>query len=197
MIGSHEKWRTVKLKSLMLKINKSAVWLVNKRALSPIFATVLLATIIMLFGSVAYYYANNVTTSTTNKYISDLSNSQQSVAEHIGFENIVYSDSPAPKLMVYIINSGDAHNLKINSVLIYDSNHYIIGAYSGDTQISGLYPISAIQPAPTLSGNSLNIGIEAYFFVTLNQPSLITDGQVYTVRVITQSGSAFEYEFTA
>ena len=155
----------------------------------------LLATIILIFGSVAYYYASNVTTTTTNNYSSTMSNSQQSIAERIGFENVLYSPSPA-SLTVYIINSGGSNNIKINTVFIYDTNHNIVGAYSGNGQISALYPISSVTPSPTpIQGNALNVGKEALFFVTLNGPSL-TPGSIYTIHVITQSGSAFNYEFT-
>src|SRR5665647_3099618 len=98
-------------------MRKFDMWLHNKRALSPIFATVLLASIIIVFGSVAYYYSSNIMTTSTNNYVSTLSSSQQSIAERIGFENVVYSPSPET-LRVYIINSGGSNNVKINSVFI-------------------------------------------------------------------------------
>ncbi|MFI4919950.1 MAG: archaellin/type IV pilin N-terminal domain-containing protein [Legionellales bacterium] len=167
----------------------------DKRALSPIFATVLLAAIILIFGSVAYFYASNVTTTTTNNYSSTISNSQQSIAERIGFENVVYSPSPA-NLTIYIINSGGSNSLKINSVFIYDSNNRIVGAYSGSSQISALSPISTAKPSPTpITGNALNIGKEAYFYIMLSGPPLNV-GSIYTLHLVTQSGSAFDYEFT-
>ena len=71
-----------------------------------------------------------------------------------------------------------------------------MGAYSGTSQISPLYPISSDTPSPTpITGNALNIGKEALFFVTLSGPVLTPDS-IYTIHVITQSGSAFDYEFT-
>ncbi len=184
----------------MLCLRKLRIFSRDKRALSPIFATVLLAAIILTFGSVAYYYASNVTTTTTNNYSSTISNSQQSIAERIGFENVVYSSSPA-NLIVYIINSGGSNSVKINSVFIYDSNHNIVGVYSANPQlsplqISPLHPISSVTPSPTpITGNALNIGKEAFFVVTLSGPPL-TAGSIYTLHVLTQSGSAFDYEFT-
>jgi hypothetical protein len=176
-------------------MRKFGVWSLDKRALSPIFATVLLATIIIIFGSVAYYYSSNIMTTSTNNYVGTLSSSQQSIAERIGFEYVVYSPSPAT-LSVYIINSGGANNLKINSVFVYDTNHAIVGAYSGSSQISALYPIASVQRSPTpITGNALNIGKEAFFVVTLSGPPL-NAGSIYTIHLITQSGSAFDYEFT-
>jgi hypothetical protein len=176
-------------------MGNSKLWLQNKRALSPIFATILLATIIIIFGSVAYYYSSNVVTTSANDYGKTVSNSQQSIAERIGFENVVYSSSPAT-LTVYIINSGGSNNIKLNSVFIYDANHAIVGVYSSSSQISALHPITSIQPSPTpIKDNSLNIGREAFFVITLSGPPL-NSGSIYTIHLITQSGSAFDYEFS-
>jgi flagellin-like protein len=176
-------------------MRKLCVWSRDKRALSPIFATVLLAAIILVFGSVVYYYSSNIVRTSTNDYANTISNSQQSIAERIGFENVVYSSSPAT-LTVYIINSGGSNNLKINSVFIYGTNHAIVGVYSGSSQISTLHPITSIQPSPTpITGDALNIGREAFFIITLSGPSL-NAGSIYTLHLITQSGSAFDYEFS-
>src|ERR1017187_4160558 len=100
-------------------MRKLCVWSRDKRALSPIFATMLLAAIILVFGSVAYYYASNAITTATNSYVSTLSNSQQAISERIAFENVVYTpstSSSSANLTVYIINCGSANNVKINSV---------------------------------------------------------------------------------
>jgi hypothetical protein len=184
-----------KLKSLVLWMRKLRVWSRNNRALSPIFATVLLATIIIVFGSIAYYYSSNIVNTSTSDYSYTISNSQQSIAERIGFENVVYSSSP-PTLTVYIINSGGSNNLQINSVFIYDTNHAIVSVYFGSDQVSALSPIASIQPSPTpIKGNSLNIGSEAFFVVTLKAPSL-NAGSIYILHLITKSGSAFDYEFS-
>ena len=182
-------------------LRRLGVWLRDKRALSPIFATVLLASIIIVFGSVAYYYSTNLTTTATNNYSSSLSNSQQSITERIGFENVVYNSSSPAHLTVYIINSGGANNVQINSAFLYDSTHNIIGAYSFSAgSISALKPISSAVPAPTPI-SSLNIGKEAYFMITLGKDTsgnniLLSSGSIYTIHLITKSGSDFDYEFT-
>jgi FlaG/FlaF family flagellin (archaellin) len=173
-------------------MGKLDIWSRDKRALSPIFATVLLASIIIVFGSVAYYYASNITTTTTNDYVSTLSDSQQAMSERIGFENVVYTSSSPATLKVYILNCGSANNIKINSVFIYDASYNIVGVYS--TQISGLTPIDGAVP---ITSNSLNVGQEGYFIVTL-VPALVpplTSGSMYTIHLITQSGSYFDYDF--
>ena len=180
-------------------MRKPGNWLRNKRGLSPIFATVLLASIIIIFGTVAYYYSTNLTTSATNNYSRSLSNSQQSVTERIGFENVVYNSNSPANLTVYLINSGLANNVQINSVFLYDSAQNIVGAYSvSGGSISALTPIdSGVQT--TISG--LNVGKEGYFSVILGKGTsgnhiLLSYDSVYTIHLITKSGSVFDYEFT-
>lgn len=91
--------------------------------------------------------------------------------------------------------------MKINSVFIYDSNNNIVGVYSANPQlsplqISPLNPISSNTPSPTpIAGNALNVGKEAYFYIMLSGAPL-NQGSIYTLHVVTQSGSAFDYEFT-
>jgi hypothetical protein len=161
----------------------------------------LLAAIIIIFGSVAYYYSSNLTNTATNSYVSTLSNSQQSIAERIGFENVLYDSSSPAKLTIYIINSGSANNIQINSAFLYDSTHNIIGAYSSSYgSISELKPIDSAVPAPTPI-SSLNVGKEACFTVTLGKdtsgnPILLSSGSIYTINLITKSGSAFDNEFS-
>jgi FlaG/FlaF family flagellin (archaellin) len=167
-------------------LKKFGVWSRDKRALSPIFATVLLASIIIIFGSVAYYYASNITSTATNQYVSTLSDSQQAMAERIGFENVVYTPpqtSPTPtnaRLDIYLINCGSANNVQINSIFLYGANRII----SGGSPYSGI------------TGNCLNVGKEGYITVEMLAGSSLTPGSMYTIHLITKSGSYFDYAFT-
>jgi hypothetical protein len=171
-------------------MRKPRSWLCNKRALSPIFATVLLATIIIVFGSVAYYYSSNLTSTATNDYVKTLSDSQQTMSERLGFENVAYNQS-TQVLTIYLINCGSANGVKMNSVFIYDQNHAIsVGSPYSGSKISGLKTIDNNVPIPT---NSLNVGQEGYFTLTLDVPF---SGIAYTIHLITQSGSYFDYAFS-
>lgn len=167
---------------------------IDRRGLSPIFATVLLATIVIVVGSVAFYFSSNLVTNAANQYTGTISGSQQSISERIGFENVVYNPSSPATLTVYIINCGAANNLQINSIFIYDVNHNIVGQpYSGSSSISALFPIDGSSPTP-IPGNSLNVGKEGYFTVTLN--GTLAHGSAYTIDLITSSQSRFNYDFT-
>jgi hypothetical protein len=161
----------------------------NKFGLSPIFATVMLAVIIIFAGSLAFYFSTNLTTTATNQYADAISDTQQSLSERVGFENVVYTSSPL-KLEVYVINCGLANNLQIDIVFIYDSSHRIVREPYSGSQISSLYQIDTGIP---ITDNHLNIGDEGYFYVNLS--GSLTQGSLYTLHLITKNGSSFDYDF--
>jgi hypothetical protein len=172
------------------KMLKFQSWSRNKRALSPIFATVLLAAIIIVVGSVAYYYSSNLTNTATNNYVQTLTDSKQTMSERLGFENVVYTQSTRT-LTVYLINYGGANAVKMNAVFIYDQNNAISAGspYSG-AQLSVL---KSIDTQVAIPNNCLNIGQEGYFTITLSAP---ISGPRYTLHLITQSGGYFDYAFS-
>jgi hypothetical protein len=169
--------------------------LLSRRALSPIFATMLLAAIVIVFGSVAYYFSSNLTTTTTNNYVSTLSGSQQAIAERISFENVVYN-RVYTNLTVYIINSGSENNVKIYSIFLYDASHNVVTYYQnsgGQNQIT-LLPIGGGKTITV----GLNVGKEAQFTISnvkLKTGVPLTPGSIYTIELTTQRGSMFDYEF--
>jgi hypothetical protein len=172
-------------------VGKPSFWTQNKRALSPIFATMLLAAIVITCGSIAYYFATNLATSTTNSYVSSLGTSQQSISERVGFENVVYTASSPATLKIFVINYGTANNLQFSAAILYDSNHTIVGQpYQG---IFPVTPIDGVSPSP-YPNNGLNSGNEGYFTITLSKP--LSAGSTYTIQLITKSGSSFNYEFS-
>jgi len=162
--------------------------LLGRRALSPIFATMLLAAIIILFGSIAYYFSSNLTTTATNNYIQTSSNSQQAISERLGFENVAYTN---PTLTIYIINFGSANSVQINAIFIYDSNNNLVAPPYQGSQISALNYIGG----GAIPGNHLNAGKEGYF--TVSPVTVLKHGSIYTIQLVTKSGSSFDYDFTA
>jgi len=182
--------RHMKVDSQMGKFQKK---IFNNRALSPIFATVLLVAIVVVVGSIAYYFSTNLTTNAANQYTSTLSTSQQAISERLGYENVVYSQSSQCNLTVYLINCGAANNVKIDSIFIYDQNHTIVGTpYTPGAQISPIYQIDS-SPPTLIPNNSLNVGVEGYFVINLSGP--LTHGAIYDIHLITKEGSSFDYNF--
>jgi hypothetical protein len=174
---------------------KLKIWPLDSRALSPIFATMLLAAIVIVMGTTAYYFSSNLTTNATNQYVSTISTSQQSISERLPFEDVQDSSSPAT-LTVYILNCGAADNVQINTVSIFNANNQLIGQPYSGFAISSIQPISGGTPTPKpIEGNSLQVGQEGYFTVSLSAP--LQQRSMYIISLITKSGSTFNYEFTA
>jgi hypothetical protein len=164
-------------------MRKITNWSHDKCALSPIFATLLLAVIVISIGSTAFYFSNNLTTTATNEFRGITATSKQSVSERLAFENVVYTAANST-LNVYILNCGSASNLRLNTVFIYDGNRQLVDYGT----ISTFYNMNN-QAVPMI----LNIGQEGYFSFPLT--SGLPFGS-YTIHLITESGSTFDYDFT-
>ena len=177
-------------------MKKLQTWLTSRRALSPIFATLLLVGIVITFGTVTYFYVSNVTSTATNDYVSSVADSKQTISERIGFENVVYTSNPA-NLRFYIINCGSTNNLQLNALFVYNSNQQLVG-YSGDLFTNS--PLRDIDVAGNpIAGNSLSIGEEAYFDAKLTKTGADTvaslSAGVYSIHLITKGEGRFDYQF--
>jgi flagellin-like protein len=165
----------------------------DKRALSPIFATLILAAIVIVFGSFAYYYASNVTNNATNSYVSSVADSKQSVSGRIGFENVVYTQSPA-NFKIYVINCGQ-YTLQLDSLIVFDSNHQVVG-YNSTLHTNS--PLRYIDGDALIPGNSLAIEKDGYFNARLTKTgtdtvAVLAPG-VYTIHLITKGESTSDYQ---
>jgi hypothetical protein len=182
------------------KMGKIKLRQLNNRALSPIFATLLLASIVITFGTVAYYYANNVTKTTTNNYVDSVVATQQSVSERVGFEQVFYTkpnlglNPQVPgTLRVSIINSGFSNGLNISYLFLYDSSDKLLGYFPLATKLS---PIEGGPPFI----NGLNIHDEGSFTGSLKTATgailpELTHGTMYRIHLLTEKGSTFDYEY--
>ncbi len=178
-------------------MKKGEIRRLGKRALSPIFATLILVAIVFIFGSLAYYYSSNLTTTATNNYVSSASTSQQSEGERLALENFAYTQSSPATLTVYVLNCGISNNLQINGLILYnasDTTHTPLATYSNTQFISpGMVDLNT---GKTIT--CLNAGQEGYFTVSLTTshgsvPNL--KGSICEIQITTKSGSSFNYEF--
>ena len=188
---------------MMISLRMKRTLRLNNRALSPIFATLILIGIIIVFGSAAYLYANNVTSSATNQLGSSIADSQKSMSQRLSFEFVSYSyPGTSPSVFTfYVLNNGESYSVKFTSLLIIDSQGNIVG--SRDFPTSQLKDID-----PPQSGISeLTPGDEGFFTVAIdlrNPPvtgsyvDLRSPGhdKLYTLHLITEGGNYFETTIT-
>jgi flagellin-like protein len=172
-------------------VTQHSLKLIDRRGLSPIFATVILVAIVVVFGSLAYYFSSNLTNNATNNIVSSSATSQQSIGERLAFENVIYNQSLAT-LKVYVLNCGISNNLQIDSLFLYNSSSSSHTLLTYSQSKPSTWVVHDLNTGKTVS--SLNVGEEGYFTVSLSSvPNL--KGTVCDVHITTKSGSAFDYEF--
>ena len=159
----------------------------NRRALSPVFATMMLVAIVMVCGSVAFFFSNNMTKNATDEYLSNLSASEQSISERMSFQHVQYNPV-SQTLTIYLLNYGTTNDIKLNSLILYDQEHKIVGG-PYDLTSTALRPI---DDGDVILSNSLNSGDEGYFAVTLTTS---LEDELYRINLITQSGAVFVNNF--
>jgi hypothetical protein len=177
-----------------MKMRKHKFPLNNTRALSPIFATLMLAAIVIIFGTVAYYYASNVTTNATNEYVKSVGDSKVSISERLGFENVVYTQNPV-SFRIYVINCGSMNNVQLNSLYVYNSNGQLVG-YNATLSINS--KLKYIENGTEIESNSLGMGREGYFDAKLTRTGIGAVSTlplgVYRINLITKGESTFDYQ---
>ena len=178
-------------KKRMLQITKGKKLFSTSFALSPVFSTLILVAIVVICGTIAYVTAGTLTSATNESYASTARNDQAAISERIGFESVTY-DVVSNNLSVCIINCGQADDLQIKYLFLYNqtSNQQELIGYLAD-------PI-LISMGESITGNNLNILQEAHFDVSLSAlspPLELTLGTdtIYSLRLVTQRGSSFDY----
>lgn len=161
--------------------------LFDKRAVSVALTTMIITAGVIAAGIAVLYWAYSWGNVANNQYAGTVANNQNSIQENIAFEYITYSNinSNNGQLTVYVINCGLSNNVNLTRLYIWNSTNQLIGTYD----ISQLYRTS---DGTAISNNSLNIGDEGYFNVTI--PTL-TSGY-YTIRVVTGRGRNFDGSFS-
>ena len=182
-------------KKKMLQIRKGKGLLSTSVALSPVFATLILVAIVVICGTTAYLVAGNITSTNTERFVSNAQDSQAALSERIGFENVAY-DAVSNNLTVCIINCGKVDDLQIKYLFLYNitNNQQEIIGYFTDPILVSL--------GESITNNNLNILEEAYFDVSLSalSPPLelnLGPDTIYLLHLVTQRGSSFDYTLVA
>ena len=142
----------------------------NKKAVSPIIATLLLILIAVAAGVIIYIW----TTSYVGTQIGTVGGQETFV-----ITNVKYKTSPSTSLDVTIINQGSAA-INITSATLYQSD--------GSTPVSG---VSITTGLPHV----ISPGTTDTFTLTLN--ATLSKGQSYVLQVTTIKGNIAVFRFTA
>jgi FlaG/FlaF family flagellin (archaellin) len=169
-----------------LKLIKIPKQLRDRRAVSAVISNIILigAVIVIGLGVVAWTYSRSSAYRT--QYSESVNSDVDKLRERVSFEYVFYNNA-AKNLSVYLMNSGKVGKVNVTTAYVSYSNGSLLATFSSP-QLKFLSTNS--------NATHLDIGQEGYFVISLSSIPL-TQGTVYTVKVVTWRGSSFENTFVA
>jgi hypothetical protein len=153
----------------------------DRRAISAVISNIILIVAVIAIGFAVLAYVNSTSNSYVTQYGQTVNSDIDKLRETVAFEYAFYNNTATPKtLSVYFMNAGKVNN--VTATTIYVSNY---------TFNSTMFQMKNLYDGPT---NALNVGEEGYVVLS---PITLVSGNLYTVKIITWRGSAFEYSFVA
>lgn len=156
--------------------------LANRKALSPIFATlIILAVVTILFVPVFIWTAGLISQSRDSTEASGIIASERIVIEEV---NLKIGQTYCT---IYVRNIGTT-TVTINDVLIQKENGNIVTFEKSKSELTTTDPVTNLTKTSIIQGQLLAINIPALKSLTL------TSGQLYTVQVFTTRGVGDQYQ---
>ena len=92
----------------------------NRRGISPVIATVVLAGVVLAIGGSLWYYAIGASTIVANSYVNETLDSVYEVTERFIIENIYYNSS-TDTMHIWVYNYGEM-KINVDVYLYVDTN---------------------------------------------------------------------------
>ena len=143
----------------------------NSKALSPIFATLILIAIAVIAGIVVYMF--------TSGYLASMTTNTSAGQEKLAVSGATYTGSTDLKVKAYVQNMAQTGSATITGLLVKSQD--------GSVQQSGTSLTSTVSPAPS---PALAI-TQANGLVTISATVTALAPGTYTVTVTTQGGGSF------
>ena len=169
-----------------MKFIKIPKLLRDRRAVSAVISNLILigAVIVIGFAVVAWTYSRSSAYMT--QYSDSVNSDVDKLRERVSFEYVFYNNT-ARNMSVYLMNSGKVGNMNFTTVYVSNTSG-VVGIFNS-TQFQLKFLNETSTP-------NLGVGKEGYFVISLSSIPL-TQGNVYTVKVVTWRGSSFENTFVA
>jgi len=153
----------------------------DKRAISSVLSSVLLASVVLSLGFGVQYYVYWRSIEYNNQYGALVDESIAKLREKLVFEHIFY-DTDNNSLAIYLMNCGKINDASIDTVSI-----------SNETWNTAFYEVELMSLDDGEPTDGLDILDEGYFELTVG----LVDDTSYTIFIITGRGKAFATSFTA
>ncbi|MCW4024169.1 MAG: hypothetical protein NWF01_03945 [Candidatus Bathyarchaeota archaeon] len=156
----------------------------DKRAVSVALSTLIITAAVIAAGISVLYWAYSWGDIANQQYSQTMEGNRNATSELVTFEYITYSEQ---KITVYLINCGQSNDLAVARIYIWDNSGQAITYLPDDPGLKFTANNSRID------SNSLDIGQEGYFTVTMNTP--LPPGY-YSMRLVTERGRNFDATFS-
>ena len=183
-MGIKNKYKTTRKKVQILKrkVTASAMsftplhfLIKNRRAVSAVMSNLILIGAVMAVGLVVLAYARSTSVNYQEQYGQSVGSDISKLKETITFEYVTYKTS---SLYIYFMNSGNIGNFSVKTVLLSNSTW------------STTFQAPQIQYFNGTQTSTLGVGAEGCIILNKTLPN----GQ-YTVKLTTERGSTFAYNF--
>ncbi len=179
-------------------MGKVNVKIMNKKALSPIFATLIILAVVTVLFIPVFIWATGMTSSTQDSWLqSGITATERIVVEEASFSS---SDQPPPAPpgtnaqsgTIYVRDIGETV-ITINDVIISAPNS-AVHVYQ-KTGLITINPITGLAMTTVTKGNLIQINIPR--FDAGNAGFRIVNGTTYTIKVYTTRGVFDTYQVVA
>ena len=155
----------------------------DRRGVSTVISNIILVGAVIAVGFTVVAWTYSRSSLYRAQYSESVNSDVDKLRERVSFEHVFYNNS-AGNLSVYLMNSGKVGS--VNFTTVYVSN----------TSWVGTYPTFQLKFLNGTSTPGLAVGQEGYFVISLSSITL-TQGNVYTVKIVTWRGSSFDNTFVA
>lgn len=162
-----------------LQLNKKRL---SNRALSPIFATLIILAVVTVLFIPVFIWASGLTSQTEDSW----AQSGQTATERIVIEEVSLTTD---QIKIYVRNIGKTA-VSINDVLIEDSDKKIITYDQTQSELITLIPGTTTTKDSIVQGELIAIIIE-------DLKGLNLDSEIFTVKVFTDRGVGESYQLVA
>ena len=180
-IGQKAESLKRKVKASAMKFTPLHFLIKNRRAVSAVMSNLILIGAVMAVGLVVLAYARSTSVNYQTAYGESVGSDISKLKETITFEYVTYKEN---NLNIYFMNSGNIGNLYIKTVVLSRSS------WSTTVQTPQIRYFPMPPSATGTPTNALGVGEEGV--IILDQT--LASGH-YTVKVTTERGSTFAYNF--
>ena len=163
----------------MKKVEKKGIW-ANRKALSPVIASIILCSAVLLIGLSAWSYTYSVSAFLQTSYFEDVKKQIDAISERFAVEHIAY-DNSSNILYVWVYNYGEV-DIEVDVYVMVED-----GAMKGKNFSETATPIpycEVLEMTVPLQGGNLTVSDELVIEVVSRRGNFVYKTYVVPVQLV-------------